>query len=458
MRLGQGNLPLLSRYFMTVLICCTVASASQGQSKTMTSNFSTVAKTGTAPIIRPLSIGDQVPDIIFENVLNYKSKKARLSDFKGKLVILDMWSTWCTSCIAAFPKMEKLQEQFKDKIQIILTNPSNSKYDSEDNIKSTLYKLKSRTGFYPSLPVTMRDTVLNTLFPHQSVPHIVIINNLGKLIGITYPYTITEENIQSILAGKVIDLPLKNDWAYNKDGPLLLNGNGGSENDFLFRSILTKYKQGIGSFIGKHTENNGTRSRLTIINYPLRMLFQIAYGDVLNLRNNRTLLELEDPSKFEIDNATPNKFANAYCYELITPYSADSIMLQHMRDDLSRNFGVTAKREFRTIKCYSLKTNNNITKSISNTDNSEIDIEQTSLNKFIRNMPVSTLTEMLNTMLPMPVIDETGINKNITLKLPFDWYKYTIEQMRNYLSARGFDLIETDQNLEVAVITDKHQS
>ena len=57
--------------------------------------------------IKPLKIGDKVPDIEFKNIINYKSKTARLSDFKGKLVILDFWGTWCTSCIAAFPKMEE---------------------------------------------------------------------------------------------------------------------------------------------------------------------------------------------------------------------------------------------------------------------------------------------------------------------------------------------------------------
>ena len=50
--------------------------------------------------IKPLTIGDKVPDVEFENVINYSDKKVRLSDFKGKLMILDFWATWCTSCIA----------------------------------------------------------------------------------------------------------------------------------------------------------------------------------------------------------------------------------------------------------------------------------------------------------------------------------------------------------------------
>jgi cytochrome oxidase Cu insertion factor (SCO1/SenC/PrrC family) len=82
--------------------------AAQPIAKSTPGNASSELK-NAPPEIQPLSIGDKVPDIQFENILNYKSKKAKLSDFKGKLVILDMWSTSCTFCIAAFPKMEELQ-------------------------------------------------------------------------------------------------------------------------------------------------------------------------------------------------------------------------------------------------------------------------------------------------------------------------------------------------------------
>src|SRR6185312_10987349 len=71
------------------------------------------------PALKPLSIGDTVPDITLTNVYNYPSSTIKLSDLKGKLVILDFWSTWCGSCIEAMPESEKLQNGFGNKIQII---------------------------------------------------------------------------------------------------------------------------------------------------------------------------------------------------------------------------------------------------------------------------------------------------------------------------------------------------
>ncbi len=47
------------------------------------------AKSQSSDGMRVLRLGDQAPDYEFTSVLNYKNKTLKLSDFKGKLVILD---------------------------------------------------------------------------------------------------------------------------------------------------------------------------------------------------------------------------------------------------------------------------------------------------------------------------------------------------------------------------------
>lgn len=51
-----------------------------------------------------------------------KGQKYRLEDFRGKYVLLDFWAQYCGECIANFPQLKKLQEQYADKLIVIGIN------------------------------------------------------------------------------------------------------------------------------------------------------------------------------------------------------------------------------------------------------------------------------------------------------------------------------------------------
>src|SRR4030095_3711488 len=84
--------------------------------------------------LQPLSVGDKMPDVAF-TIFNYSSPTAKLSDFMGKMVILDFWATWCSSCIKRFPFMDSIQAEFNGKIQVILVNGKTTR-DNETKISN----------------------------------------------------------------------------------------------------------------------------------------------------------------------------------------------------------------------------------------------------------------------------------------------------------------------------------
>ena len=59
---------------------------------------------------RPLQEGIPAPDFSFSDL---NGKKVGLSDYKGKMVLVNIWATWCPPCREEMPSMQKLYEKFK---------------------------------------------------------------------------------------------------------------------------------------------------------------------------------------------------------------------------------------------------------------------------------------------------------------------------------------------------------
>ena len=67
---------------------------------------------------------------------NPDGKKVSLKDFRGKVVFLNFWATWCVPCREEMPAMEKLYQEFKDKNFVVLAvNVKDRKQDAMNFFK-----------------------------------------------------------------------------------------------------------------------------------------------------------------------------------------------------------------------------------------------------------------------------------------------------------------------------------
>jgi thiol-disulfide isomerase/thioredoxin len=65
-----------------------------------------------ADVIPNLSVGKKAPEVISQNL---DGKEVKLSDLKGKVVVLDIWATWCGPCRAMIPHTRELVKKMDGK-------------------------------------------------------------------------------------------------------------------------------------------------------------------------------------------------------------------------------------------------------------------------------------------------------------------------------------------------------
>lgn len=63
---------------------------------------------------------DYVEQAGFED---FDGNTVALSEFKGKVVLIDFWETWCKPCLDSFPTMQKLMSDYPDDFVVLAVTP-----------------------------------------------------------------------------------------------------------------------------------------------------------------------------------------------------------------------------------------------------------------------------------------------------------------------------------------------
>ena len=113
----------------------------------------------------------ELKNIEFKNNFN---EIIKLNDYRGKLVILNFWATWCTPCREEMPYLDRLQSI--NKLENLKIFPINVGKEKIEKAEKFFLELKIK-----NLDIYFDDTVkLANLFSLRGIPTSVIINKNGE--------------------------------------------------------------------------------------------------------------------------------------------------------------------------------------------------------------------------------------------------------------------------------------
>ena len=161
---------------------------------------------GTAPVptsapaaaARPrLQPGELAPDF---TVVGPDGKQMKLSDFRGKTVLVDIWATWCGPCIASMPHTQEVAAHYKDQGVVVLascTSDTRAKFDAW---------VKRNQAQFPDILFSHDpeergpNRASHKLYGVSGIPQQFIIDREGKIAALVTGYMKGEALLDAALA------------------------------------------------------------------------------------------------------------------------------------------------------------------------------------------------------------------------------------------------------------------
>lgn len=140
-------------------------------------------------------INEAAPDF---SLIDLAGNTVRLSDYRGKVVVVDFWATWCGPCKASFPAVQKVVDRYSldDNVKFLFIDTRETAADKRQNAINFLEKTKYT--FHVLLDI---DSKVNESFRVTGIPTKFVIDGKGKIrfnvVGVSGT---TDEMIQELVS------------------------------------------------------------------------------------------------------------------------------------------------------------------------------------------------------------------------------------------------------------------
>lgn len=151
----------------------------------------------------------EVPDFAFTD---FEGRPRKFSEYKGKVVLIDFWATWCGPCLADIPKLKRLYEKYKgDGFEILGLNSetigdedaSDPEFAKEAAVRAKQIVKTRGVNWIQGDSKTSLPVAVN-IFDVKALPTKILIGRDGKIIAKIGEKDDTEKVVADAMAKAVI--------------------------------------------------------------------------------------------------------------------------------------------------------------------------------------------------------------------------------------------------------------
>lgn len=154
-----------------------------------------------ASLIQPAS---RKPAPAFE-LMTEDGKKMRISDLRGKVVLLNFWATDCGGCVLEIPSFIELEKAYRDKGFTAVGIAMDISYEGLKNASEAWGRVRpfmAKKGI--NYPIAMGDDTISKAYALNAYPATYLIDKSGKIavayVGVVVDKDNVETNIKGLLS------------------------------------------------------------------------------------------------------------------------------------------------------------------------------------------------------------------------------------------------------------------
>ena len=138
----------LTALFILMAILVVACSSGVDTENTTPATEATTTTDTTSPDVG-LDVGNIAPDV---DLVAMDGTRYKLSDFRGQVILLNFWATWCGYCKEEMPMMQELYEKYKDQNFTVIAVDVR---ETEEQVYEYLDEMESEEGVRLTFPIYM---------------------------------------------------------------------------------------------------------------------------------------------------------------------------------------------------------------------------------------------------------------------------------------------------------------